>query len=74
MVDLFIRLHQRTGYGQAGFLHNLWGFMVDVYCVTSLVWIGTGLYLWWKLAGTRQWGFVAMGGGIVSIGVLLATL
>ena len=73
-VDLFIRLHQRTGYGQAGFLHNLWGFMVDVYCVTSLVWIGTGLYLWWKLAGTRQWGFVAMGGGIVSIGVLLATL
>ncbi len=73
-VEVFVRLHERTGYGQPGVLNNVWAFMVDVYCVTSLVWIGTGIYLWWKLAATRRWGFVALGGGMVSIVILLATL
>lgn len=73
-VEVLIRLHERTGYGQPGFLNNLWAVIVDVFCVTTLVWIGTGLYLWWKLPITRKWGFITMGGGVVSIVILLWTL
>lgn len=72
--DVLVRLHQRTGYGRAGALQNIWAIMVDVFCVTTLIWILTGLYLWWKLPMTRAWGFAAMGGGVVTIVILLATL
>jgi hypothetical protein len=70
-VELLVRLHERTGYGRGGFLNNLWAFVVDLFCVTTLVWIGTGLYLWWKLANTRAWGFAAIGGGAATIVILL---
>ena len=73
-IELLARLHERTGYGQGGALHNLWALVVDVYCVTTLVWIGTGLYLWWKLSETRRWGWAALGGGATTIVVLLCTL
>ncbi|MBI5772797.1 MAG: PepSY-associated TM helix domain-containing protein [Verrucomicrobia bacterium] len=72
--ELLTRLHFRTGYGQPGFLNNLWAVIVDVFCVTMLVWIGTGLYLWWKLAMTRTWGFITIGAGAASILLLLFTL
>jgi hypothetical protein len=73
-VELLVRLHERTGYGRGGFLNNLWAFFVDLFCVTTLVWIGTGLYLWWKLANTRVWGFAAIGGGAATIVMLLLSV
>jgi len=73
-IDLLARLHQRTGYGQPGLLNNLWALFVDLYCVTSLVWIATGLYLWWKLPVTRGWGWLAIGGGLATISILIGTL
>ncbi len=73
-VELFARLHQRVGYGAEGWLNKLWAVFVDIFCVTTLVWIGTGLYLWWKLPMTRNWGWLAIGGGITSIVVLILNL
>jgi hypothetical protein len=73
-LEVLIRLHERAGYGQPGVLNNVWAFVVDLYCVASLIWIGTGLYLWWNLPVTRTWGFVTLGGGIVSFLILLGTL
>jgi len=73
-VELFIRLHRRTGYGQPGILNTVWAFFVDGFCVTTVIWIGTGLYLWWKLAATRVWGWIALGGGLGTLLVLLGTL
>jgi len=73
-LDVLIRLHERTGYGQGGPLDNLWAALVDLFCVATLVWIGTGLYLWWKLAATRRWGFIALGGGLTTLLVLVLTL
>lgn len=73
--EVFARLHTRVGYGRGGgFLNILWAVMVDAFCITTFVWIGTGLYLWWKLPLTRRWGFVALGGGIATIAVLLVTV
>jgi hypothetical protein len=73
-ADVLTRLHTRTGYGRGGVLQNMWGMMVDVFCITTLLWIATGLYLWWKLPMTRGWGFLALGGGVATIVILLATL
>ncbi len=74
LLDVLIRLHERTSYGQGGFLNNLWALAVDVFCVSTLVWIATGLYLWWKLAVTRRWGFLALGGGLATMVALLLTV
>ncbi len=71
MGEIFARLHTRTGYNRGGALSVVWAVLVDVYCFATLLWIVTGLYLWWKLAFTRAWGMVAIAGGIVSIVVLL---
>ena len=73
-VETLVRLHERTGYGRGSVLTDLWAFAVDLFCVTTLVWIATGLYLWWKISGTRRWGFLAIGGGVATIAVLLLTV
>ena len=73
-TEVLLRLHTRTGYGQPGLLNNLWALFVDLYCVTSLIWILTGLYLWWKLPSTRGWGWLAIAGGLASIAILVGTL
>lgn len=73
-IEILIRLHERTGYGQERLLNKVWGLMVDIFCVGTLAWIGTGLYLWWKLPGVRASGFAALGGGMATIAILLASL
>ncbi len=73
-LEVLMRLHERTGYGQGSMLNQLWGLIVDVFCIGTLVWIGTGLYLWWKISATRRWGWIALGGGFATIAVLLVTL
>ena len=73
-LDVLIRLHERTGYGQGGPLNNLWAFFVDLFSVATLAWIATGLYLWWKLSATRTWGWLALGGGLTTIFALVLAL
>jgi hypothetical protein len=72
--DMLGRLHVRVGYGQTGVLRTVWAFAVDLFCATTLVWIGTGLYLWWKLPGMRGWGIVTIGAGLAAIVGLLVTV
>lgn len=72
--ELLVRLHERTGYGRGGILRNVWAFIVDVFCVGTLVWVATGLILWWKVPGARLWGWLTLGGGIVTLLALLFSL
>ena len=69
--EVLVRLHTRTGYNRGGALSVMWAVMVDLFCVATLIWVATGLYLWWKLAFARAWGFVAIAGGIATIAILL---
>lgn len=64
-IEALLRLHFRHGYGQGDVKQWIWGFVVDLVCVSFLVWIFTGLYLWWKIPHTRTWGWVAIAGGLV---------
>lgn len=73
-TEALLRLHFRHGYGQGVFVQKIWGFIVDVVCLSFLVWIVTGLYLWWKIPRTRNWGWVAIGAGALSFLGLLVVL
>ena len=71
---LLVRLHVRTGYGREGMLHDGWAFFVDLVCLAILMWVFTGIYLWWKIPSTRKWGFISLGAGAASFLVLLLTM
>ena len=73
-VEVLQRLHFRAGYNGSSLLANVWPVIVDVFCVTMLIWILTGLYLWWKIRDSRRWGWITIGGGMLTIALLLVTL
>jgi hypothetical protein len=66
-----IRMHFRGGYLQPYFWDKVWGLFVDMACVGILVWICSGLIMWWRLPRLRVWGAVALGGGLVSFLLLM---
>ena len=66
-----LRMHFRGGYGQPDFWSKFWGLLVDVACVGILIWIASGLIMWWRLQALRAWGAVAVCGGILSFVVLV---
>lgn len=74
LADVLARLHRRTGYGHPGILSTVWAVIVDVFSVAMLAWMVTGFVLWWKVPSTRRWGFVALGGGVATLAMLLAAL
>jgi hypothetical protein len=67
-------MHARGGFQQASFLHDAWAVTVDIVCVAIVLWIATGIYMWWKLPQTRWWGAIALGGGAISFLVFLVAL
>jgi len=66
-----LRMHFRGGYGQPDFWSKFWGLLVDASCVGIIIWIGSGLIMWWRLRALRAWGTVAVGAGVVSFVVLV---
>ncbi len=65
------RMHTRNGYNHPLFLTKLWAFTVDLTCVTMIVWVASGIIMWWRLAKVRVWGAIALAGGAASF-LLLA--
>jgi hypothetical protein len=59
-------LHARGGFEQEGFLQDSWGVVVDIVSLGMLVWIASGLYMWWGLRGHRGWGWIAVISGVVA--------
>ena len=64
--QVILRMHFRGGYNQPLFLTKLWAVMVDLACVGILLWITSGLIMWWRVARTRLWGALALSGGVLS--------
>ena len=59
-------MHARGGFEQEGFLQLSWSVVVDIVCVAMIVWIASGLVMWWELPGQRRWGWVAILAGTAS--------
>ena len=67
-------MHTRGGYNLGGFWDNVWAVFVDLVSAGLLVWIASGLYMWWQISGSRRWGWVALGAGAVSFALIVAKL
>jgi hypothetical protein len=72
--QIAMRLHFRGGYGQPPFLDKLWGLLVDLACVGIIIWVASGLIMWWRLPRLRTWGALAVVGGALSFALLIWTL
>jgi hypothetical protein len=66
-------MHAKGGFEQGG-MHNVWGIIVDVVCLGMLLWVLTGVLMWWNLPSTRGWGWVAVIAGVVSFAGFLRFL
>ncbi len=67
-------LHRRRGFQRMVLLDNLWGAAVDAVIVAMVVWILSGLWMWWELKLTRRTGAVFLSSGLVLFTVFLFTI
>jgi len=67
-------LHTRGGYDMGGFWDSVWAVFVDVVSVALILWIASGIYMWWGLPSTRRSGWLALGAGAVCFAAIIATL
>jgi hypothetical protein len=67
-------MHARGGFDQEGFLQDSWSVVVDLVCLGMIVWIASGLYMWWGLPGHRNWGWLAILAGTASFVVFTLRL
>jgi hypothetical protein len=59
-------MHARGGFEQKGLLDRSWSVIVDLVCVAIVLWIASGLYMWWGLQSSRTWGWITIAAGTVT--------
>ena len=69
-------LHTRGGYTLGSFWDSVWAVFVDLVSIGLLLWIVSGLIMWWKIPGTglRRWGWIALASGAVCFAVIMLRL
>jgi hypothetical protein len=67
-------MHARGGFEQESFLDKAWSALVDVSSFGMLLWVLTGVYMWWSLPGLRKWGWVAFLSGAGSFALFMMKL
>jgi hypothetical protein len=67
-------LHTRGGYDMGGVWDSLWAVCVDAVSVALLLWIASGVYMWWHVPVARRWGWLAIAAGIGCFAIIVATL
>ena len=72
--QFFTSLHARGGFHHDEILNDAWAVVVDLVCIGFVVWIASGIYMWWLLRQTRLWGTFALGGGVLSFFIFLLGL
>lgn len=68
-------LHARGEFEQPFLVDRLWAIVVDVVCIGFLLWIASGLYMWWHIRGPhRRWGAAALLAGVTLFAWFVARL
>lgn len=70
----FTGMHGRGGFEDERLLVRGWSAIVDLVCVVMILWILSGLYMWWGLPGHRGWGWAAIAAGTLSFVVFTLRL
>jgi hypothetical protein len=56
-------MHARGGFEDASLVVRSWSVIVDVVSIAMIVWVASGLYMWWSLPGHRRWGLLTIAAG-----------
>jgi hypothetical protein len=67
-------MHTRGGFERASGLSKLWAVVVDLFSLATVIWVASGIYMWWGLKRLHFWGWVALGGGLGSFLIFLLGL
>jgi len=67
-------MHARGGFEDPRFFNQLWAVIIDFVCLAFLIWIASGLYMWWSLPALRKWGWAAILAGVASFALFLLRL
>ena len=67
-------MHRRRGYNTPFITDDLWAISVDLFIVASVLWVASGLWMWWELKVTHRWGTVSLIGGIMLFALFLVTI
>jgi hypothetical protein len=67
-------MHARGGFEQPGILDKSWGIVVDLVCLSMMIWIASGLIMWWQIPGHRMWGGIAIAAGAAAFAIFLMKL
>ena len=67
-------MHAHAGYEIGGFWNVVWAVIIDILCAALVLWMVSGLIMWWMLPGSRSWGWVAIAAGIVCFAAIVARL
>jgi hypothetical protein len=68
------RFHRRRGYATGYTLDTVWAVSVDAFIVAMVVWVLSGLWMWWEMKVTRFLGLAALLGGAGVFAMYLLTL
>lgn len=72
--QILTSMHVRAGYQHDGVLNLAWAVLVDLVAIGFVLWVVTGIYIWWQLPKMRRWGALALGAGVLSFVALLLLL
>lgn len=67
-------LHRRRGYQSAVFLDDMWAAMVDGVIVVMVLWVLSGLWMWWQLKVTRRAGALLVLAGFALFSIFVFTI
>lgn len=68
------RFHRRRGYATGYRLDTAWAVTVDAAIAAMIVWVLSGLWMWWEMKVTRFAGLAALASGAGLFALYLATL
>jgi hypothetical protein len=68
------RMHRRRGYQYDRTLEDAWAISVDSFIVAVILWVGSGIWMWWEMKAARRWGTFALAGGIALFATFLVTI
>lgn len=68
------RFHRRRGYATGYVLDTVWAVSVDLVIAAIVVWVLSGLWMWWEMKLTRRAGAAALASGLALFAFYLLTL
>jgi hypothetical protein len=59
-------MHARGGFTDDRVLVRSWSVLVDLVQLGIILWVASGLVMWWDLRGHRRWGIAVLAAGALS--------